>query len=274
MSSTTTATLSVEELKKKSAHADELIEKLKKQIAEIKMSTTPAYVAEKSKTLQQENEVLRKQVDELKKELEQVELKNKSNKPTQPQQPSQAKEGKKQATPAKKDDAAAAPKDVNVSILDIRIGKIVEVDKHPEADKLYVEKIDFGEGKLRTVCSGLVQFIPLEQMQNKMVVCVCNLKPAKLKGVMSEAMVLCASTPEKVELVVPPESAQIGDRISVEGFEGKPADECTTKNNFWGLVQPDLSTNETLVATYKGVPLEIKGKGICKSSTLKNVPVK
>jgi len=161
-----------------------------------------------------------------------------------------------------------------VSKLDIRVGKIVEVSKHPEADKLYVEKIDFGEGKLRTVCSGLVQFIPIEQMQDKMVACVLNLKPAKLKGVMSEAMVLCASTPEKVELLVPPESAQIGDRVTVAGFEGTPADECNQKNNFFGLVAPDLSTDDSLQATYKNVPFEIKGKGIVKSSTLKKVPVK
>jgi tRNA-binding EMAP/Myf-like protein len=54
--------------------------------------------------------------------------------------------------------------DVNVSKLDIRVGKIVECKKHPEADSLYVEKIDLGEGKLRDVCSGLVKFIPLEQV--------------------------------------------------------------------------------------------------------------
>ena len=51
-------------------------------------------------------------------------------------------------------------------------------------------------------------------MQNKLVVCVCNLKPAKLRGIMSEAMVLCASTPEKVELMIPPPGAQPGDRYT------------------------------------------------------------
>lgn len=41
-------------------------------------------------------------------------------------------------------------------------------------------------------------------MQDIMVVLLCNLKPCKLRGVVSEAMVLCASTPEKVELMIPP----------------------------------------------------------------------
>ena len=75
-----------------------------------------------------------------------------------------------------------------------------------------MEQIDLGEGKERTVCSGLVKFIPLDQMQNKFVVVLCNLKPNKLRGIMSEAMVLCASTAEKVELMVPPSNAEIGDK--------------------------------------------------------------
>ena len=54
---------------------------------------------------------------------------------------------------------------IDVSKLDIRVGKIIECGKHPEADALYVEKIDLGEDKPRNVCSGLVKFIPLEQVR-------------------------------------------------------------------------------------------------------------
>ncbi len=63
------------------------------------------------------------------------------------------------------EEEAIDPKDVNVSKVDIRIGKIMKVEKHPEADSLYVEQIDLGEGKLRNVCSGLVKHIPLEEVQ-------------------------------------------------------------------------------------------------------------
>lgn len=111
-------------------------------------------------------------------------------------------------------------------------------------------------------------------MQNKMVVLLCNLKPTKLRGVLSEAMVLCASTPEKVELLVPPEGAQIGDRVTVEGFPGAPAAECNPKNNIFGLVQPDLKTDDALNATYKGKVWEIAGKGPIRTSSMKNVPIK
>lgn len=61
--------------------------------------------------------------------------------------------------------------------------------------------MDIGEEKMRTVVSGLVKFIPEAEMQNRMAVLLCNLKPAKMRGVTSEAMVMCASTPEKVTVI-------------------------------------------------------------------------
>jgi tRNA-binding EMAP/Myf-like protein len=103
---------------------------------------------------------------------------------------------------------------------------------------------------------------------------LCNLKPCKLRGVLSEAMVLCASTPEKVELMIPPAGAQIGDRVSVDGFEGEPVAECTPKNKVFDMVAVDLKTDDSLVGTYKGKALEVKGKGPLKSATLKNVQIK
>lgn len=61
-------------------------------------------------------------------------------------------------------DEALKLEDVNVSLLDIRVGKIMKCERHPDADGLYVEQIDLGEGKLRQVCSGLVKHIPLEEV--------------------------------------------------------------------------------------------------------------
>lgn len=57
-------------------------------------------------------------------------------------------------------------------------------------------------------------------MQNRMVVLLCNLKPAKMRGIVSQAMVMCASTPEKVEILDPPSGAQPGERITFQGFPG------------------------------------------------------
>ena len=119
-----------------------------------------------------------------------------------------------------------------------------------------------------------IKFIPLDEMQNRLVVCVCNLKPAKLRGILSEAMVLCASTPDKVELMQPPSNSQPGDRVVCEQFLGESAAECNTKNKIWDLVHVDLKTNDDLIGTYRGDSLVVKGKGPIMSQTLKNVPVK
>lgn len=59
------------------------------------------------------------------------------------------------------------------------------------------------------------------KMQNRMAILLCNLKPAKMRGVISQAMVMCASSPEKVEILAPPPGAVPGDRITFEGFPGK-----------------------------------------------------
>ena len=70
---------------------------------------------------------------------------------------------------------------IDVRKLDFRIGKIVDINKHPDADSLYVEKIDCGEDKPRTVVSGLVNHVPIEEMQNRIVMILANLKPVKVK---------------------------------------------------------------------------------------------
>ncbi|NWJ12060.1 SYYC protein, partial [Crypturellus undulatus] len=94
---------------------------------------------------------------------------------------------------AEKGTKNSEPENVVPSRLDIRVGKVISVEKHPDADSLYVEKIDVGEPEPRTVVSGLVQFVPKEQLQDRLVVLLCNLKPQKMRGVESQGMVLCAS---------------------------------------------------------------------------------
>ena len=101
-----------------------------------------------------------------------------------------------------------------------------------DADALYLEKIECGEAQPRQVISGLVKHIPIEEMQNRMVVILCNLKPAKMRGIMSEAMVMCASTPEKVEILAPPSGAAPGDVVTVPGFEGMNFYNSSFRNNF------------------------------------------
>ncbi|XP_058118457.1 aminoacyl tRNA synthase complex-interacting multifunctional protein 1 [Anopheles ziemanni] len=171
----------------------------------------------------------------------------------------------------------AAPSEeppIDVGRLDMRIGRIVEVSRHPDADSLYVEKVDCGEPNPRTVISGLVKFVPIEQMQNRLVVALCNLKPAKMRGILSEAMLMCASTPDKVEILAPPEGSVPGDLVHVEGYPRVPDAVMNPKKKIFETVAPDLKTNGELVACYKDGTFVVPGKGVVKAQTLKNVQVK
>merc|ERR1719341_2035657 len=141
---------------------------------------------------------------------------------------------------AKKEVEEAA---VDVGRLDFRVGKILHAEKHPDAESLYVEQIDCGEASPRTVVSGLVRFVPLEAMQGRSVVLLCNLKPAKMRGIVSQAMVMCASSPDKVEILDPPSGAVPGDRVTFQGFPGEPDKELNPKKKVWEQVQPDLLTD-------------------------------
>lgn len=88
---------------------------------------------------------------------------------------------------------------------ELRVGKVVECEKVPKADKLLCSKIDVGEGRLRTVVSGIAKYYSPEQMVGKNVVLVSNLKPVKLRGILSEGMILCAEDKDGRLFVISPD---------------------------------------------------------------------
>ena len=121
--------------------------------------------------------------------------------------------------PAPAKGGAAAPGPLDVSRVLIKVGTITEVGNHPDADSLYVEKIDLGEEEPRTIVSGLRKHYAEDEMQNRRVLVVCNLKPAKMRGVESQGMVLCATGEDgKVEFVEPPEGVPNGERVLFPGY--------------------------------------------------------
>ncbi|XP_012219706.1 tyrosine--tRNA ligase, cytoplasmic [Linepithema humile] len=173
----------------------------------------------------------------------------------------------------------AAEAEITPARLDIRVGKIVEVKKHPDADSLYVEKIDLGEPSgPRTIVSGLVNFVPINEMENRMVVILANLKPANLRGISSHGMVLCASVEEptrQVEPLRPPAGSVPGDEIVIEGYEDGTADDVLNpKKKVWEKLQVDLVVNGDGVASWSGNPLLTSTGGKITSDSLRNVPIK
>ncbi|XP_077277830.1 tyrosyl-tRNA synthetase [Temnothorax americanus] len=180
------------------------------------------------------------------------------------------------AYPPQKQKAEA---EITPARLDIRVGKIVEVKRHPDADSLYVEKIDLGESNgPRTIVSGLVNFVPLNEMENRMVVILANLKPANLRGISSHGMVLCASVEEpikQVEPLRPPTDSIPGDKIVIEGYEDGVADDVLNpKKKVWEKLQVDLVVNGNGIASWSGNPLLTSTGGKITCDTLKNVPIK
>jgi len=76
--------------------------------------------------------------------------------------------------------------------VEMRTGRIVSVEDHPNADKLFVITIDEGSDSTRTVCAGLKGHYEPSELEGLNVVFVANLEPRKLRGVMSEGMILAA----------------------------------------------------------------------------------
>jgi len=85
--------------------------------------------------------------------------------------------------------------------LDLRVGLIKACKKHPDADKLLVSEVDCGEEKTRQIVSGIAQHYTPEQMVGKKVIVVTNLKPVKLRGELSEGMLLAGSNENHLEVV-------------------------------------------------------------------------
>lgn len=177
----------------------------------------------------------------------------------------------KEATQEKKKTAevenAEKDKEVSVSLLNIQVGLIRKAWKHPSADSLLVEEIDVGEAKLRQVVSGLAKYCSPEQLTNRHVVLITNVKPGKLRDVMSEGLVLCASDENHtvVEPLLPPEGAKPGERVSFAGIDGKPEDVLNPKKKQLDKITPQLFTDEKGIATFNGIPF-MTSAGPCTSS--------
>ncbi len=96
--------------------------------------------------------------------------------------------------------------------LDLKIGKVLEVTAHPNADKLYMMKVDIG--RPITMISGLKEFYTAEQLRTKTLVIVTNLEPATIRGVKSEGMLLAAEEGRRLALLTPEKDLPAGTQIS------------------------------------------------------------
>jgi len=129
--------------------------------------------------------------------------------------------------------------------LDLRIAKILSVEDHPKADKLYVMKIDVGEK--RTLVAGLKGHYSKEELTNRNIVLVKNLQPAKLRGVESQGMLLAADE-EKI--------------VGLLKVEGNPGDKVVSNDKYYS--EEIITFDE-----FQKFRLEVKeGKAYCNDVQL------
>lgn len=117
-----------------------------------------------------------------------------------------------EAAPAKTEKKEEAAPEGTATLIDIakfkevslRVGHILTAEKVEKADKLLKFTVRVGEEE-RTIVSGIAKYYTPEEMVGKQVVVVANLKPAKLRGIESQGMLLCAVTAEGDVVLVSPE---------------------------------------------------------------------
>ncbi|MHB9294475.1 Methionine--tRNA ligase [Pillotina sp. SPG140] len=149
--------------------------------------------------------------------------------------------------------------------LDLRVAQIINVERHPKADKLYIETLEIA-GETRIIVSGIVPFYREEELINKKIIVAYNLKPAKLRGIESKGMLLAASDKdseghERCE-VLDAGDVPTGTKVTLEnGLEGTPPQEIDVDTFFTvplevkdGIVRcadHALTVNGTVIRTQK-----------------------
>jgi methionyl-tRNA synthetase len=86
--------------------------------------------------------------------------------------------------------------------LDLRVGTIKKAEDIEGADKLYKLEVDVGEPKSRTILAGIKKFYTKEELKGKQIIVICNLEPRKMKGQVSEGMLLAAVSEDESSVVL------------------------------------------------------------------------
>ncbi len=96
--------------------------------------------------------------------------------------------------------------------LDIRVAIIETVEKIENADKLYKLSVDLGYEK-RTIVAGLAEYYTIEELKSKKITLLTNLKPRKIRGILSQGMLLAADDGKLVSILVPDKNVDLGSKI-------------------------------------------------------------
>ncbi len=98
------------------------------------------------------------------------------------------------------------------SKLDLRVGKVISVEDHPNAERLYLVTVDFGSEKRRLV-AGLKKYYSKDELLGKKIIVVMNLEQKEIRGIKSEGMLLAADDGETVSLLTVDRDVELGSKI-------------------------------------------------------------
>jgi len=138
------------------------------------------------------------------------------------------------------------------SKLDLRVAKILAVKDHPKADKLYLIHLDLGSMGKRVIVAGMKPYYSKDEMKDRKIIIVTNLKPANIRGIKSNGMLLAAEDDTGTCSLLSPGDAKPGSEIFIEGIPREPSNVL----EFEEFKQVSMIIGDDQIATYQGKSLQ------------------
>ena len=156
------------------------------------------------------------------------------------------------------------------SKLDLRVAKVLDVKDHPQADKLYLIHLDLGALGKRVIVAGMKPYYTKDEMKGRSIIIITNLKPANIRGVKSNGMLLAAEDDAGTCSLLDPGNANPGSEIYIDGIPREPANVL----EFDEFKQVAMVIGEEQNATYQGKTLQgEKGKVVSDKPVKKGTKI-
>jgi methionyl-tRNA synthetase len=149
------------------------------------------------------------------------------------------------------------------SHLDLRVAKVLDVKDHPNADSLYLMNVDLGDLGKRIIVAGMKKHYTIDEIKGKNIVVIINLKPATIRGVKSNGMLLAATDSKGICSLLNPGESKPGTDVFVKDIPKKPVQEL----GFEDFKKIKMTIDGNQKATYKGKIMKSE-KGEVKSDKI------
>ena len=150
------------------------------------------------------------------------------------------------------------------SKLDLRVAKVLDVKDIPNADTLYMIHLDLGELGKRVIVAGMKPHYSKDEMKGKSIVIVSNLRPAKIRGVKSNGMLLAAEDEKGTCSLLDPGKSSPGSEVIIEGIPREPV----SVLEFEDFKKVNMMVGDGKKATYNGKVLKSEKGDVISDKTI------